>query len=166
MGAPHGEAAAHVTAGQSFYRLGFASQLIVWATRRRLHLRSGGNGESKAPHAFKLARLERAHGALMSVVDVLTGGASNRIQLHGLGCPCLAPHEVGLLNALAHLQQGRVAEGHRCLEQVLGDVAARLALPAVDVIAGELAARNLQIAPIGNGPRLLSSTPAIGASIH
>jgi hypothetical protein len=153
-------------AGQSFYRLGFASQLIVWATRKRLHLLASGDDDSKVAQAFRLARLESAHGALMSIVDVLTCGASNRILLHAVACPCLSPHEVGLLNALAHLQSGRAGAAAHRLERIMGAAAARLVLPALLAIVAELDSRGLRVAPIGDGPRLLSSVPAIGASIH
>ena len=149
--------------GPHFYRLRFASQMIVWATRKRLHLLACGADDSKVAEAFCLAGLEDLYTGLMSIVDVLLCGASSRIQLHELACPCLSRHEISLLNALAHLQNDRDEEARRCMGDLLCPAAVRLVLPAMCAIVGHLDAQALRLSlidtlPAANVPLDLSST--------
>src|SRR5262249_23671387 len=121
-----------------FYSLGFASQMIVWAMRKRLHSLLRRQTETDVAEGFALVGFEDLHAALMSVVDRLLCGASTRIQLHAVACPCLSPHEVGLLNALAYLQRGRQAETAQCVRKLCCATAARFVQPALQAIVDDL----------------------------
>jgi hypothetical protein len=135
-----------------FFQLGFASQMIVWAARKRLHLLSRGTSEACVIEVFGIAGFDALHASLMHVLDVLLCGASNRIQLHAVACPCLSPHEVSLLNALAFLQRQQTAESQRRLRALLGDAAMRLAQPALCAIVNELDERGLELTLIQETP--------------
>ena len=134
---------------RSFYTLAFPAQMIVWATRKRLHLRARGADDSNVAHAFHLAGLDELYAALMSIVDVLTCGVSRRIQLHGVACPCLDTHEVSLLNALAYLQRAQKLRAQACMAKFLGTPAVRLVLPAMHSVVRELDALALQLPLLG-----------------
>ena len=136
----------------TFYELEFAGQLIVWATRKRLHLFASGTDDENAREAFRLGKLDELYAALMSIVDVLGCGAPNKIQLHAVACPCLAPHEIGLLDALAHLQAERSDLAYRRLAESVGSVAVRLVWPAMCSIVNELDERELRLWPIHAAP--------------
>jgi hypothetical protein len=129
----------------NFYRLAFASQMIVWATRKRLHLLARGEDDSNVVQAFRLGGLQDLYTALMAIVDVLLCGVSTRIQLHSVSCPCLSPHETSLLNALAYLQHGRGADARRCMGDLMCAAAVRLVLPAMRAIVHDLNAQELRL---------------------
>src|SRR5262245_34692846 len=128
-----------------FYRLGFASQMIVWAARKRMHLLASGESETNVIEVFGLAGLEGLHASLMGIVDVLLCGRASRIRLHRVACPSLSPHEISLLNALAYLQLERRTDAERCLRELFCAAAARLVQPALDAIVKALDDRNLRL---------------------
>jgi hypothetical protein len=128
-----------------FDRLGFASQMIVWATRKRLHLLASGDSEDNVIEALGIAGFDELHACLMQILDVLLCGASNRIRLHAVACPWLSPHEVDLLNALAYLQRRDQAASQHCLRELCGPVAAPLVQPAVQAIVDDLDVRGLRL---------------------
>jgi hypothetical protein len=142
-----------------FYELGFAAQMIVWATRKRLHMLAGGADDSHVARAFELANLEDLYDELMSVADVLACGQGRKIQLHAVSCPCLAPHEVAMIDTLAHLQGAQHAVAYATVSSFMGRPAARLVWPAMLAIAGDLAECALRVelcAPgsaVANWPR-------------
>jgi hypothetical protein len=138
-----------------FYRLGFASQLVVWAMRKRLHLLSQGESERNVTEIFARAGLAELHAGLMSIVDVLLCGPSMRIQQHAVACPYLAPHEVSLLNALAYRQLERIEDSRASLGELFGHTGLRLVEPAVASIVAELDARRLRLTVI-EGPAVAS----------
>jgi hypothetical protein len=130
-----------------FQRLSFASQMIVWATRKRLHL----------------------------LAHVLLCGSSRRIQLHAVSCPCLSPHEVSLLNALRLRQCGRIDDSRAALGELFCRAALGLVEPAVESMVAELDARGLRLTTIaangdaqatrnGAGSTSLSKPP--NATVH
>src|SRR5262245_24802367 len=121
-----------------FYALGFASQMIVWATRKRLHLLARGASEANVLDVFGRAGLDDLHDALMSILDVLLCGASSRVQLHAVACAGLAAHEIDLLNALAYRQRHDLPQSARHLNRLLSATGARLAEPAVAAVVNEL----------------------------
>lgn len=132
----------------TFYELGFAAQMIVWATRKRLHLAASGAGDENAREAFRVGKLDTLYAALMSIVDVLSCGASRSIQLHAVSCPHLAPHEVGMLDALAHLQAGRKGLAYQRIVEVFGTVVARFVWQSMCAVVNELNERDLLLEPI------------------
>ncbi len=142
----------HETKVPTFYELGFAGQMLVWAARKRLHSFATGADDSNAIEAFRAGNLEELHSALMSVIDVLACGASKQLQLHAVSCPCLSPHEVTLLDALAHLQEEREELAYTRITALLGSVVARVVWPALCAIVNELDARELRIWPIHAAP--------------
>jgi hypothetical protein len=150
----------------SFERLGFAAQMIVWAVRKRLHLLRNGSDDSDAARAFEIGGLDRLHASLMTVIDVLLCGSSSLLELHSVSCPCLAPHEVALLNAVAHLQHGRRDEANASLRALFCRPAIGLVLPAMLAIVRELEARDLRVLPVANplGPRSVAA--ALSTTIH
>lgn len=131
-----------------FYGLGLAAQMIVWAVRKRLHLYAFGADDTRVAEALRLAKLEALYSGLMSIVDVLSCGASSKIELHGVACGCLAPHEIDLLNALARLQAGDKALAYRHICGLLGPVGARLVWAAMTAIVGDLDAQLLRLKPV------------------
>jgi hypothetical protein len=148
-----------------FYRLGFASQMIVWAARKRLHLLLRGESDANVAEVFALAGLDNLHQALMSILDLLLCGASNRVQVHAVACPCLSPHEISLLNALAHLQGGRPEDAARCMNQLFCETAARLVQPALFAIVESLDARDLLLTSI-DGADSSPSARRFNATVH
>ena len=138
------------TGHATFHSLEFAAQLVVWAMRKRLHLLRNGHDDSDVARAFALGRLDAVHAALMSLIDVLVCGSPKVIELHEVACPCLAPYEVALLNAIASLQNGRDAQAKNCIATLLCRPALDLVFPGVQVMVRELAARGLTIRPIAN----------------
>lgn len=128
-----------------FYSLSFGAQLLVWATRKRLHLLRHGDDESDVLTAFHKAGLDGARAGLISVVDVLLCGASNAMQLHAVSCPCLAPHEIALVDAIAHLQRDKSAAARQSLEPLLCAAAVRLVMPCLGAVAQALAANGMQV---------------------
>jgi hypothetical protein len=132
----------------SFYELSFASQMIVWAMRKRLHALAGGPDDSHVADVFRLADLDELYAALTSIVDVLVCGPSNRLQLHGVSCPCLASHEISVINTLARLQSDEEGLAYHCLVSFIGAPLARLVWPAIRAIAEDLAARALSVTRI------------------
>jgi hypothetical protein len=140
------------TTTPGFYQLEFAAQMIVWATRKRLHMFASGTNDAHVAEVFELAKLDGLYAALMTIMDVLACGASNKIQLHGVACPCLPPHEVALVNGLAHLQAGQTDLAYRCIAGFMGAPAARLVWPAMGAIVNDLDARALRLACIAPPP--------------
>jgi hypothetical protein len=136
----------------TFYELSFAGQLIVWATRKRLHSYASGAGDENTRKAFCVGKLDDLYAALMSIVDVLACAASRGVRLHAVSCPCLGPHEVSILDALAHLQADRSALAYRRIADTFGTVVARLIWPSMSVIASELDQRELRLVPIHAAP--------------
>jgi hypothetical protein len=147
---------------RSFYELGFASQLIVWALRRHLHLVRSGRGDADVARAFYLGGLRDLHLHLQSVVEVLLCGSRAGIQLHAVGCPCLAPHEIVLLNAMTHLQGGCDDEARAGLVGLLCGPAAGLVLPTIRAIVRELDAHGLCV----ESPRLARGEVAGAVTVH
>ena len=78
----------------SFYELGFAAQMLVWAMRKRLHRLAGGADDSHVARVFELADLDALYEGLAAIAEALACTAEHKIQLHAVSCPCLAPHEV------------------------------------------------------------------------
>lgn len=134
-----------------FYRLSFASQMIVWAVRRRLHLLGHGEDDGNVSTAFQLAGLDELYTALMSIVDVLLIGTVRKIQLHAVSCPCLAPHEIVLLDALASLQREQDEQARRRMGDLTCEPAVRLVFPAMRVIVRELDAQGLRLTRSSHG---------------
>lgn len=150
---------------RTFYSLGFASQMIVWATRKRLHLLARGASEDNVLEVFGRAGLDDLHAALMVILDVLLCGASNRVQLHAVACAGLAAHEVDLLNALAYRQQHDLPRSERYLQRLLSATGARLAEPAVAAVVNELDAFGLRLTVLAEHDDL--RTLALGSvAIH
>lgn len=131
-----------------FYRLGFASQMIIWAMRKRLHLLAQGDSERNVTEVFAKAGFGNVHATLMSVLDVMLCGAPTRVQVHAVACPCLSPHEISLLNALAYRQRNRDEQARQSLSQLFCAAAVRLVEPAVAAIVEEFDARRLQLTSI------------------
>jgi hypothetical protein len=121
----------------SFYALPFAPQMIVWAMRKHLTaLASGARGADDVLAVFHLADWGELHASVVGPTDVLASMTPlATLELHAVACPCLAPHEAYLLNALAHVQSGRRDEAILCLCEILAPAGARLALPHVETIA-------------------------------
>ena len=159
-----------------FQRLSFASQMIVWATRKRLHLLAQGDSELPVTEAFAKGGLTELHTALMSIVDVLLCGSSRRIQLHAVSCPCLSPHEISLLNALGFRQLGRIDDSRAALGELFCRAAIGIVEPAVEFLVAELDARRLRLTTIeasGHTPAARSarsqarlSKPRRNATLH
>jgi hypothetical protein len=145
-----------------FYGLGFAGQMIVWALRKRLQALAGDTDDSCVAHVFRLAALDGLYEALASIADIVACGPSRKIQLHAVSCPCLAPHEIVLLEALAELQGAEPERAYVAMSDFMGLPAARLVWPAMHAIVDELDARALRLVPVelcaavrlpGKGPR-------------
>lgn len=151
--------------GEGFYGLSLAAQMIVWAVRKRLHLLSHGTDDSAVSRAFRTAGLTGLHGALMSIVDVLLCGASSRVQLHAVSCPCLAPHETSLLSALTHLQKDEHAAARWHMHDLMGPTAARLMLPCMHQIVRDLEAQGMHLDPAETSGAVSESLRARG-SVH
>ncbi len=134
-------------ARDGFHELGFAGQMIVWATRKRLHVLRDGGCDADVLRVFRLGGLQDLHAALMRVIDILICGGLHRIELHGVSCPCLAPHEIALLDAFTNLQHGRDEQASGCLSQLLCRPAIAMVLPAMRAIVCVLDAGGLRIEP-------------------
>ena len=147
-----------------FYDLSPASQMIVWAVRKRLHLLSHGADDSEVAGAFRSAGLDELHAALMSIVDVLLCGVSNRIQIHAVSCPCLAPHETSLLSALAHLQDDDHGEAQRQIAELMCAAAVRLVMPCMRAIIRDLDARGMRLGSVESSN--LSVASRFSGAIH
>lgn len=133
------------TRDANFYALPFASQMIVWAMRKRMHAlcgddgRAGGAGADDVLAVFHMAEWGKLYSALLTVVDILL--ASERradLRLHAVSCPCLAAHEAHVLNALAHLQQRMRQESVLSLCEVLSPSEVRLAMPQLETIVDDV----------------------------
>lgn len=148
----------------SFYGLSLASQMIVWAVRRRLHRVSRGVDDTEVAEAFGVAGLGSALASLMQIVDLLLCGASDRIHLHSVSCPSLAPHEACVLNSLAHLQHGGEAGARRSFGAFLGTAMFRLALPGLRGIADELTGRGFDLSFVDAA--VLPGLPAPSTTVH
>jgi hypothetical protein len=154
----------------NFYALPFASQMIVWAVRKRLHVLSGADcAMDDVLHVFHLASWGELYGALLAVADVLASAAARvRLQMHAVGCPCLARHEVHLLNALAYLQSARLDEAVLCLVECLPPSDVRLTLPHLQLIADALRKQAMSFAYVvlpgieSPSPELLPASRGIG----
>src|SRR5690606_27432598 len=78
-------------------------------------------------------------------VDTLVAAClPGKLVLHAVSCPCLAPHEAQLLNALKHLQVDRRDEALLCLCELMAPAGVRLVLPHVRAIADVLGAHGLR----------------------
>lgn len=130
----------------NFYALPFVSQMVVWAMRKRINamFREDARADDDVLRVFHMADWGELYAALLTIVDVLVGaGVHKRFPLHAVSCPCLAPHEAYLLNALAHLQNGCRDEAALCLCEIVAPAGARLAMPHLQAILGDVGARNL-----------------------
>lgn len=150
----------------TFDELGFAGQMIVWATRKRLHSVVSGTGDDNAREAFRRGRLDALYVALMSIADVLSCGASRSVQLHAVSCPRLAPHEVGMLDALAHLQAERKGLAYRRIVEVFGVVVARFVWQSMCVVVSELDEHDLLLAPIEGRAASSEWRPRPNVTVH
>lgn len=131
----------------NFYALPFASQMVVWAARKRINALCGldAGTDDDVLRVFHMASLGELYTALLAIVDILVGaGVQTRFALHAVSCPCLAPHEAYLLNALAHLQAGSREDAALCLCEVLPPAGARLAMQHVQKVADDMSARALR----------------------
>jgi hypothetical protein len=135
----------------NFYHLGFPAQMVVWATRKRLHLLASGADDANAAQAFRMAGLAEPYAALMSVLDLLLCVGGCRIALHGVACARLAPHEVSLVNALAYLQAEDETRARRAFDTLAAGPAASCALPVLREIAVALREHGLTLAPLSPG---------------
>jgi hypothetical protein len=129
----------------SFYELGFAAQMLVWAMRKRLHRLAGAAEDSHVAHVFELADLDGLYEGLASIAEVLACAAAHEVQLHAVSCPCLAPHEVALLDALADLQCEERERAFDTMSAFIGHPAARLVWPSMQAIVDDLDARALRL---------------------
>lgn len=149
----------------NFYRLSFASQMIVWAIRKRLHLLACGASEEKVLEAFRRAGLVDMHAALMSIVNLLLCTPSRRVLLHDVACPGLLPYEISLLNAFAYRQRRDFPESQRCLYSLFCVTAAQLLQPAVTAVVNELDAGGLRLTVVGEDDAVLPARRA-GVALH
>ena len=129
----------------SFYELGFAAQMLVWAMRKRLHRLAGGAEDSHVARVFELADFDALYEGLTAIAEALACTAEHKIQLHAVSCPCLAPHEVVVLDALAHLQRGERERAFDTLSALTGRSVARFVWPAMHAIVDDLDARALRL---------------------
>lgn len=136
-----------MTTTTAFDQLAFPSQMLVWAVRKRLHALVSGTDDSEVAEAFRVAKWEDVHAALMTFVDVLCVTGTH-IELHAVACKHLALHETSLLNALARLQAGDDDDARDHLSTLFCGPAVRLALPTVHSIATHLSRRGLNVAPV------------------
>lgn len=143
----------------SFRQLGFVRKLLVWAVRMRLNGFRGGADDFAVAHAFHLGGLERAHASLLIVIDGLSAEAIERRET---ASPELGAHEVALLNALAHLHDGRADAARDCLRLLYRGAGAFNALFAMRTVVHELEAQNLRVLPVGgaSAQRRSSAMPA------
>jgi hypothetical protein len=150
----------------NFYALPFASQMIVWALRKRMLALFGGNaGTDDVLPVFHMANWGELYAALLAVADVLArADLCRKLQLHAIGCPCLAPHEAHVLNALVHLQRGLPEESVLCLVETLVPDGVRQALPHLRTIAQDLVRQNLRLVfvdlPPGEPIELAATAPS------
>lgn len=129
----------------NFYALPFASQMIVWATRRRLAALRGDRPDHDVLHVFHMADWGALYTHLLALVETLVAaGPPDRIALHAVSCPCIAPHEARLLNALTHAQNGRRNDARACLRELMAPTAVRLMMPHISAIADGLGSQNLR----------------------
>jgi hypothetical protein len=130
-----------------FYSQPFASQMMIWATRKRLVGRAAGHsGIEDTLHVFGMAGWTELHGALILVVDAIAG--SSRLPLTHVNCAGIARHERILINALADLQRGDEASAVMRLRELLSPAIACEAMRHLYAIASLLRAQGLQFAPI------------------
>ena len=149
----------------NFYRLGFASQIMVWAMRKRLHHLAHGASEANVLEAFRVAGLDDIHAALMSIVNLLLCRPSHRVQLHNVACAGLSPHEISLLNALAYRQRGDFVESERHMRQLFCVTAARLLQPAVVAIVNGLDAGGLCLTAVADDDTVAPSA-RLSVALH
>jgi hypothetical protein len=130
----------------NFYALPFASQMMVWAMRKRLNaIRIGDRGADDVLHVFHMADWGALYESLLALVDILVGTLGHdALVLHAPRCPALAGHEVHILNAVAYVQDGRTEEATRCLTQLIPPTALRLAIPHLRTIAEQVRAQCLK----------------------
>ena len=136
---------------ETFYTQPFASQMILWATRRRLLERAGvSDGSDDVRHVFAMAGWVEFHVALLRVVDAMFSWS--RLPAHQISCPTLARHERSLINTLACLQRRDVAAARAHLGDILPPGIAPAALNDLESIATGILAHGLRfnrVAPIG-----------------
>jgi hypothetical protein len=134
----------------NFYALPFACQMIVWAIRKRLDVLRGRQiDRDEVLKVFHLANWSAFYGALLDAVDVLVHYRRDQdLVLHAQHCPCLAPYEAYLINALAHLQNGEGEAALLSLCEIVTPTGARLTVTELRVIASGLQEQNLECAYI------------------
>ena len=81
----------------SFYQLGFAAQMLVWAMRKRLHRLAGGAEDSHVARVFELADFDALYEGLTAIAEALA---------------CTAAREIPAARRLVSLP--RAARGRRC----------------------------------------------------
>ena len=120
----------------NFYALPFVAQMVIWAVRRRLI-----EAHEERPFSpdvlpvFHMAGWADLYESLLVVSQLMMkDDAPGTVVLHDIGCHHLASHEAYLLNALAHMQNGRRTESALCLCEHLSPSSARLALSALEKI--------------------------------
>jgi hypothetical protein len=131
----------------NFYALPFAGQMIVWATRKRLNAicKEVHTNDDEVLQVFHMANWGGLYAALLAIIDLMVAAATRNLAVHSLGCPCLAPHEAYLLNALAHMQAQRADEAVLCLCEFIPPSAARLALPHLEAVTEALSLQDLRL---------------------
>lgn len=145
----------------NFYLLPFASQMIVWALRKRgsAPRRADGGTADEVMNVFLRADWGPLYSELLAVMAILDAAPAERPRArHAVACPCIAAHEAHLLNAVAHLRYGRRDEAVLSLCELLPPSLARLTLPHLAVIATTLTDANLRLAHV----RLDSTGSAAG----
>jgi hypothetical protein len=128
---------------ENFYAQPFATQMLIWAMRRRLLNRAGAeSGIDDVRHVFGMAGWGDLHDSLLVVVDAMID--TGTLRVHHVNCPVLARHERVLINSLAHLQRECWKAGRTCLRELLCPTVARVALRHLEAIALVVRAQGLR----------------------
>src|SRR5262245_5240383 len=99
---------------RDFESLRFAEQFVVWAVRAWVH-NSHRSSDDGVPieTGFRLAKIEPALASLTFFLRVLQSAAVRPVDVRCIHCPTVSRDEEVLLEAIASLQAGHIATGHR-----------------------------------------------------
>jgi hypothetical protein len=151
----------------NFYSLSFAEQMVVWATRKQLRSVLAADGlPDDVLSVFHLADWGAIYDSLLAVVEVLASSRDlDQLVAHAVSCPRLAPHEVSILNALAHLQRQHPVDAALDLCDALRPSSARAVLRHLQKLSDGLSAQGLVTHFVAKPPpdRLASAHMAQGA---